>query len=74
MLKVLLLFLCADTYFCFNLHFDNNQYEDLLVSISPDIPGQNLKSIFTWYLYLNLEDNAEETIQNIKTWITEVIA
>ena len=46
MLKVLLLFLCADTFLGFNLHFDRNQYEDLLVSISPDITGSNLKPNF----------------------------
>ena len=68
-----LLILQTQQIFSYSLEYDpaSHQYEDLLISISPDIPGgHNLSWI---HLSLILSDTKrDETIQNIKDWITQV--
>ena len=57
-----------------SLHYDYAQhfYDELLISISPDVPGLSFKTfINVLKLYFFLEIDRDITIENIKKWITE---
>ena len=59
--------------FSLALHYDRDtkSYKDLLVSISPDVPGRILVTINP-LKPLNVESRSDEIISSIKSWITEV--
>ena len=56
-----------------SLHYDKAQhsYDELLISISPDVPGLELNIEIFLYNYSFLETDRDITINNIKKWITE---
>ena len=72
-LLLYLLILQAKQTFSYSLEYDpaSHQYEDLLISISPDIPGGHSFSWIHWSLIFS-DTKRDETIQNIKDWITQV--
>ena len=72
-LLLYLLILQAKQTFSYSLEYDpaSHQYEDLLISISPDIPGRHSFSWIHWSLIFS-DTKRDETIQNIKDWITQV--
>ena len=73
------LFLQAQQIFSYTLEYNSNshQYEDLLISISPDIPGLQLIIFIRIKKSLEIikksfsETNSQETIQNIKDLIIQ---
>ena len=62
----------------YNLHYDstNHYYDDLLISISPDVPGNHILAIVgigtNIILFLISETDSSKTINNIKFWLKEV--
>ena len=62
--------------FAISLHYDatNHYYDDLLISISPDVQGD--KNHISNRLYISCKNitgtQSDDTIENIKQWITEV--
>ena len=65
--------------FAISLHYDatNHYYDDLLISISPDVEGEkNHKNIHSYTLCTSCKNiigtQSDDTIENIKQWITEV--
>ena len=61
--------------FAISLHYDatNHYYDDLLISISPDVEGEKNH---VYILYISCKNitgtQSDDTIENIKQWITEV--
>ena len=64
--------------FAISLHYDatNHYYDDLLISISPDVEGEKnhlyRKNIFHVTCKNITGTQSDDTIENIKQWITEV--
>ena len=65
--------------FAISLHYDatNHYYDDLLISISPDVEGEkNHINIHSYIIYTSCKNitgaQSDDTIENIKQWITEV--
>ena len=57
-----------------SLYYDEetHSYNDLLVSISPDLPGMKI-IIWTSRMFICiLESRSQEILENVKAWITEV--
>ena len=59
----------------FSVYYDEttHSYNDLLVSISPDLPGRKMFiSTSGMFYYCFLESDSAEILENVKAWITEV--